>query len=164
MTHMYAKLNDRVEQNKFIGNAQIEFIHQFDPAAADRYAQHRKDFYARREEEERAEALARQAEREGQILRGGDDMPPLRSGRISAFMNASIEYLGHGGTGHEQNFDFRTIPAFVEQIAGTQHLDFPADKLVLKLFPFRLFHAAGDGGRLNTCLPKQRSNLFRMLY
>lgn len=38
MTHMYLELNDRMEQDKFIGNAQIEFIRQFDPAAADRYA------------------------------------------------------------------------------------------------------------------------------
>ena len=64
MTHMYLELNDRMEQDKFIGNAEIEFIRQFDPAAADRYAKHREDFYARRAEQERTKALARQAEKD----------------------------------------------------------------------------------------------------
>ena len=108
VTHMYAELNDRVEQNKFIGNAQIEFFRQFDPAAADRYAQHRKDYYARREEEDRAEALARQAEKEAeqakeqaelaaekaQYLGWVDNMSSLRFSRISAFMNASMRVDG----------------------------------------------------------------------
>ena len=56
MTHMYLELNDRMGQNKFIGNAQIEFIRQFDSAAADRYAQYREDFYTRKAEQERAES------------------------------------------------------------------------------------------------------------
>lgn len=108
VTHMHFDLSGRVEQDKFIGNAQIEFFRQFDPAAADHFAQHRKDFYARREEEERAKALARQAEKEAeqakeqaelaadkaQYLGWADDMPPLRFGRISAFMDASIRVDG----------------------------------------------------------------------
>ena len=64
MTHMYLELNDRMGQNKFIDNAQIEFIRQFDSAAADRYAQYREDFHARKEELERAKDLAHQADAE----------------------------------------------------------------------------------------------------
>ena len=48
VTHMYIGLNDRMEQNKFIGAADIEFFRQFDRAAAERYAQHRLDYYARK--------------------------------------------------------------------------------------------------------------------
>ena len=59
---MYSDLNDRMKQNKFIGNAQIEFFRQFDAAAADRYTQYRAKFLARREEEEHEKALMRQAE------------------------------------------------------------------------------------------------------
>lgn len=108
MTHMYLELNDRMEQDKFIGNAQIEFIRQFDPAAADRYAQHREDFYARRAEQARAKALARQAEEDAkrakvqaelaaekaQYLGWADNMTPLRFGQISVLMDTSIRVDG----------------------------------------------------------------------
>ena len=108
MTHMYLELNDRMEQDKFIGNAQIEFIRQFDPAAADRYAQHREDFYARRAEEERTKALARQAEEDAkrvkkqaelasekaQYLGWADNMTPLRFGQVSVLMDTSIRVDG----------------------------------------------------------------------
>lgn len=108
MTHMYLELNDRMEQDKFIGNAQIEFIRQFDPAAADRYAQHREDFYARRAEQERTKALARQAKEDAkrakvqaelaaekaQYLGWADDMTPLRFGKISVLMDTSIRVDG----------------------------------------------------------------------
>lgn len=107
-THMYAELNDRMEQNKFIGNAQIEFFRQFDPAAADRYAQHREDFYARRAEQERTKALVRQAEEDAkrakmqaelaaekaQYLGWADNMTPLRFGQISVLMDTSIRVDG----------------------------------------------------------------------
>lgn len=103
-THMYADLNDRMEQNKFIGNAEIEFFRQFDSAAADRYAQYRKDFYARKAEKARAEDLMRRAEEEekqskkqaelaaekAQYLGWVDGMTPLRFGQVSVLMNSSI--------------------------------------------------------------------------
>ena len=108
MTHMYLELNDRMEQDKFIGNAEIEFIRQFDPAAADRYAKHREDFYARRAEQERTKALARQAEKDAnrakaqaelaaekaKYLGWVDDMTPLRFGQVSALMDTSIRVDG----------------------------------------------------------------------
>lgn len=96
--HMIAAFNKRVEKDVFIGNAQIEFIRQFDPGAAGRFARHRADFYARREEQERQERLARQAEEEAEEARRqaeldslkalylgwADEMTPLRFGRIDA--------------------------------------------------------------------------------
>ena len=108
MTHMYLELNDRMEQDKFIGNAEIEFIRQFDPAAADRYAKHREDFYARGAEQERTKALARQAEKDAnrakaqaelaaekaKYLGWVDDMTPLRFGQVSALMDTSIRVDG----------------------------------------------------------------------
>lgn len=108
MTHMYLELNDRMEQNKFIGNAQIEFIRQFDSAAADRYAQYREDFCARKAEQERAESLARQekeaakrakeqaelAAEKAKYLGWVDDMPPLRFGQVAVLMNTSIRVDG----------------------------------------------------------------------
>lgn len=105
---MYSDLNDRMKQNKFIGNAQIEFFRQFDAAAADRYTQYRAKFLARREEEEHEKALMRQAEEnakrekeqaellaeKAKYLGWVDDMPPLRFGQVSTILNASIRVDG----------------------------------------------------------------------
>ena len=33
-----------------------------------------------------------------------------------------VEYLGHGGPGHEQHLGGWAVPTFVEQVTGTQHL------------------------------------------
>lgn len=107
-THMYVDLNDRMEQNKFIGNAQIEFFRQFDSTAADRYAQYRKDFYARKAEKERVKDLERQAAEKakqakeqaeltaerGQYFGWADGMTPLRFGQVSVLMNSSIRVEG----------------------------------------------------------------------
>ena len=108
IAHMYIELDDRMKQNKFIGNAQIEFIRQFDSAAADRYAQHREDFYARKAEQERTKALARQAEEDAKrakeqaelaaekakYLGWVDNMTPLRFGQVAALMDSSIRADG----------------------------------------------------------------------
>lgn len=105
---MYADLDDRMAQNKFIGNAQIEFIRQFDPAAADRYTQYQKDFYARKEERARAEELARQAEEDAKrakeqaelvaekakYLGWVDSMSPLRFGQVATVMNVRVRADG----------------------------------------------------------------------
>lgn len=108
VTHMYAELNDRVEQDKFIGSAQIEFFRQFDSAAADRYARYRENFYARRDQQERARALARQAEEDArrekeqaelvaekaQYFGWADDMTSLRFGQVSTLMDTSVRVDG----------------------------------------------------------------------
>lgn len=105
---MYADLDDRMAQNKFIGNAQIEFIRQFDPAAADRYTQYQKDFYARKEEQARAKELARQAEEDAKrameqaelvvekakYLGWVDSMTPLRFGQVATVMNVRVRVDG----------------------------------------------------------------------
>ena len=100
--HMIDAFNERVEKDVFIGNAQIEFIRQFDPGAAGRFAQHRAAFYARREEQERQERLARQAEKEAEEARRqaeldslkalylgwADGMTPLRFSRVDATLGS----------------------------------------------------------------------------
>ena len=105
---MYTDLNDRMKQNKFIGNVQIEFFRQFDATAADHYTKYRAEFLTRREEKERAEASIRQAEEDAKREKEQaemlaekakyfgwvDDMTPLRFGQVSAFLNASIRVDG----------------------------------------------------------------------
>lgn len=100
--HMVCGLDERIKKNQFIGNAQIEFVRQFDPAAADRFARHRSDFYARQEEKERQERLARQAAEDAEKARQqaelaalkalylgwADQMTPLRFGKADATMGA----------------------------------------------------------------------------
>lgn len=107
-THMYFGLNDRMEQNQFIGSAHIEFIRQFDPVAADRYAQYRLDYYARKEaaeterrrmaeEQEAAEKARQQAELEAakaKYLGWADTMSPMRFGKVDAVLGSLIRCNG----------------------------------------------------------------------
>lgn len=97
--HMVAAFNEHMEKDVFIGNAEIEFVWQFDPAAAEKFAQYRLDFYARREERERLarqeredmEKAVRQAELvslKALYLGWADDMTPLRFGRVDATLSA----------------------------------------------------------------------------
>ena len=108
VTNMYADLNERMEQNKFIGNAQIEFLRQFDSAAAEHYAQYRLDYYARKEaketerrraleEQEAAEKARQQAELEAtkaKYLGWADTMPPMRFGKVDAVLGALVRCDG----------------------------------------------------------------------
>lgn len=108
VTHMYANLNERMEGNKFIGNAEIEFFRQFDQAAADRYAQYRKDYYAKQEEKDRQARLARQAEEDAEKARKqaelakakeaylgwADQMSALRFGQVSVHMEKKSRFDG----------------------------------------------------------------------
>lgn len=108
VTHMYIGLNDRMEQNKFIGAADIEFFRQFDRAAAERYAQHRLDYYARKEAEERerrrvveeqeaAEKARQQAELEAakaKYFGWADTMTPMHFGKVDAVLGSLIRCDG----------------------------------------------------------------------
>lgn len=105
---MYSDFNDRMKQNQFISNVQIEFFRQFDAAAADRYTQYRAELLARREEEEREKALIRQAKEDAKrekeqaemltekakYLGWADDMTPLRFGQVSTTLDVSIRVDG----------------------------------------------------------------------
>lgn len=107
-THMLVDLNDRVKQDKFIGNAQIEFFRQFDSAAAERYVQHRLDYYARKEadeaecrrveDEQEAEEKARQlAELEAakaRYLGWADSMSPMRFGKADGVLGSLVRCDG----------------------------------------------------------------------
>lgn len=106
--HMICMLDGRVANGQFIGNAQIEFIRQFDTNAAARYAQYRVDYYARKEEQERQESLARQAQeaeeeakRQAEIaaekanyLGWADNMTALRFGKVKAKLEKLVRFDG----------------------------------------------------------------------
>lgn len=106
--NMISNLNSRMEKNLFIGNAQIEFIRQFDPAAAEHYARYRLAYLARREEAIRQEALAqqeRQAAKEAQRLTAieaeraqylgwADEMAAMRFGKVKAQMEKQSRFDG----------------------------------------------------------------------
>ena len=105
---LIATLNLHVEKDIFIGNAWIEFVRQFDSERADVYAKHRADFYARREEQDRQERLARQAEEEAEKARQqaelekekavylgwADKMTALRFGKVKAQMEKLARFDG----------------------------------------------------------------------
>lgn len=107
-THMYSGLNERMELGKFIGAADIEFFRQFDRAAAERYAQYRLDYYARKEavererhraleEQEAAEKARQQAELEAtkaKYLGWADTMSSIRFGKVDAVLGSLIRCDG----------------------------------------------------------------------
>lgn len=106
--HMYADLDTRMNNGKFIGNAEIEFVRQFDQAAAERFAQYRLDYYARKVEQEQQERLVRQAEEDVKKSRQlaekeaekakyfgwADTMTPLRFGKARAKLEGLIRVDG----------------------------------------------------------------------
>ena len=106
--NMIADLNSRMEKNQFIGNVQIEFARQFDPAAAERYARYRLAYYACKEEARRQETLAeqeRQAAKEAerlaeieaekaQYLGWADEMTALRFGKVKSQMEKLDRFDG----------------------------------------------------------------------
>lgn len=115
LEHMIAEFDSRMENDQFIGNAQIEFIRQFNQERAARYAQYRLEYYARREKKEQQKQLAEQAEEakkaavqkaelaaeKAKYLGWVDDMTPLRFGQITAFMNTRIRVDGEVMTKRE---------------------------------------------------------------
>lgn len=108
VANMITDLNSRMEKNQFIGNAQIEFVRQFDPAAAERYARYRLAYIARKKEAARQEALAeqeRQAAKEAerlaeieaekaQYLGWADEMTALRFGKVKSQMEKLARFDG----------------------------------------------------------------------
>lgn len=106
--HMYLGLNELMEQGKFIGAADIEFFRQFDRAAAERYSQHRLNYYAHKEaeeaerrraleEKESAEKARQQVELEAikaKYLGWVDTMTPLRFGKVDAVLGSLIRCDG----------------------------------------------------------------------
>lgn len=108
MTTMLADLFGRIEAEKFIGNAQIEFVRQFDPTAADRFAKHREDYYAKKEEDERrrqqeceAEAAAEKARQQAELeaakakyLGWADTMSPMRFGKVDGVLGSLVRCDG----------------------------------------------------------------------
>lgn len=108
LEHYLAGMEERIQEGRFVGNADIAFIRQFDSPLADRYAQHRKEYYARREAEERRWAEAAKAEKEAERARleaarkaertklhgWADGMSVLRFGKVMAFLNKQIRVEG----------------------------------------------------------------------
>lgn len=105
---MMEDLESRMGSGKFVGNAEIEFIRQFDAAAADRLAEYRRGYYSRIEERERRERLERQAGEDAEKARRqaeleaakaaylgwADGMPPMRFGRARAVLEKTVRHKG----------------------------------------------------------------------
>ena len=105
---MIRALDAQMEQNRFIGNAQIEFVRQWNPERAECYAAYRQAFYERRAEEKcqrelaaQEEEAAKERERQEQIIVAkaaycgwADDMTPLRFGKVVALMEQLIRFNG----------------------------------------------------------------------
>lgn len=103
-----AELDEKANSGRFIGNAVIEFVRQFDAARAERYAEARRAFYERREAQdqerrERAAAEAAEAEKRKQeedaaaraIYRGyADKMTALQFGRVDKILSERIRENG----------------------------------------------------------------------
>lgn len=110
-----ALLDKRAESYGFIGNAQIEFVRQFDPARAAVYAESRAKFYARKEEQEREQREQEQREAEEKAARkkseneaaravyGGwaDNMTAMQFGRADKVLSKTIRCDGIVSTKRE---------------------------------------------------------------
>lgn len=108
MAAMLSDLFARMDADRFIGNAEIEFVRQFDKTAADKFAQHSLDYYARQEEKERQKRLEQQVKEEAEKARQqaeleamkakyfgwADTMTPLRFGKARAKLEGFIRSEG----------------------------------------------------------------------
>lgn len=108
LTAMLADMSDRMEGGRFVGNTEIEFIRQFDHAAAERFSQYKLDYVARREKKARLERLEREAEDETErakkraaeeVIKAkyfgwADTMTPLRFGKARAKLEGFIRSDG----------------------------------------------------------------------
>lgn len=108
MATLLADLFGRIEAGKFIGNSQIEFVRQFDPTAADRFAKHRENYYAKKKEDERRRRQEREAEEAAEKARQqaelkvvkakyfgwADTMSPLRFGKVDAVLGSLVRCGG----------------------------------------------------------------------
>ena len=104
LDELYELWDKRVGEGRWIGNAQIEFVRQFDPARADRYAEARRLYIEKREAAER-ERLARieaeeAAEREKKLAEEkvarevyhgwADKMTALQFGRVDNTLSKMV--------------------------------------------------------------------------
>jgi len=109
---MLSDFRERMKTDRFIGNKEIEFIRQFDPAFADVCAKYREDYYARKkakeaerrqtleaeeEAEEAAEKVRRQAEMDAakaKYLGWADTMSPMRFGKVDSILGTLVRCDG----------------------------------------------------------------------
>lgn len=108
LTAMLADMSDRMEGGRFVGNTEIEFIRQFDQAAAERFSQYKLDYISLREEKARQERLSRQAEEEEKKAKQkaeeeaikekyfgwADTMTPMRFGKARAKLEGFVRSDG----------------------------------------------------------------------
>lgn len=110
--HMICDLNERMTKDQHIGNAEIAFVRQFDPLAAEKYAKYHEDRSARREakqreayqlqeiqrkvaeEEEKAKQQADLAAAKAKYFGWADHMTPMRFGKVRAKMEGLIRSDG----------------------------------------------------------------------
>lgn len=108
LDHFLAAQEESIRRDRHIGSAIIEFVRQFDPMRADRYAQYRLDRYARKAEEARQRQLedeakeeAKKAKREAELaaeraklLGWADEMISFQFGRIMTVLGKQVRVEG----------------------------------------------------------------------
>lgn len=108
MPAILADMFSRMEGERFIGNAEIEFVRQFDQTAAERFSKYKLDYIFRREENARQGRLVREAEEaakkaekrvaeeaeKAKYFGWADTMTPLRFGKARAKLEGLIRSDG----------------------------------------------------------------------
>ncbi len=108
LSEFLLNIDNRETTGKFIGNAQIEFVRQFDRERAEKYALARAAYYARKEAEEQArreQRAAEEAEKEEErkridaearaLYRGwADKMTAMQFGKMDNTLSAKVREDG----------------------------------------------------------------------
>lgn len=110
--HMVFDLDERMTKDQHIGKAEIAFVRQFDPLAADKYAKYREERFARKAAEKREAERVKEAQRKAaeeaekakqqadlaavkaKYFGWADRMTPMRFGRVRNKMEGLIRYEG----------------------------------------------------------------------
>lgn len=101
-------LEKAMDEGRFVGNAMIRFIRQWNPVLADRCVTYREDYLRRRAEQEavrqqeyEAEEARKKAEQEAELqaekdkyLGWADDMTPMKFGKVKARMESLVRVNG----------------------------------------------------------------------
>ncbi len=101
-------LEKAMDEGRFVGNAMIRFVCQWNPALADRCAAYREDYLRRKAEQEamrqreyEAEEARKKAEQEAELqaekdkyLGWADSMTPMKFGKVKARMESLVRVDG----------------------------------------------------------------------
>ncbi len=75
-----------------------------------------------------------------------------------------INRFGHGGSCHEKNFRVRAVPAFIEQVAGTEHIRFSCFVVFQYVISDFHFIATGNRFRFDALFFEKAGNFCSMIH